>query len=258
MPLSKPFPHMRRPGAIEPFRYLQTDSRMRNFFASYEILKRDLRRVLEFVEPHPKNLMAFSHRIFELLLRAATEVEAICRLIFESNKVSLGRDANILRFSDLDEPMQLSFYKVIHAEFDLPHMRPFAAFSDPDRSKRSPAWYRAYNSAKHNRGDQFEMANLENALTAIAGVYVLLVAQVGPMFDTTVQYEGPGFRAVSNYLRSRNCLPGTLRTNIHTTGAFSGMIRSRTTFTLYHRDHDRSKRCKGTHASTRPAVGRLA
>jgi hypothetical protein len=201
MPLTKPFPHMMRPGVVEPFRELRTDPKMRNFFASYEILKRDLRRVLEFVEPHPKNLMTFSHRLFELLLRASTEVEAICRLIFEANRVKLGRDANILRFSDLDDPMQLSFYEVLRAEFDLPSMRPFAAFANPTRNQRSPTWYKAYNAAKHNRGAQFEMANLDNTLQAIAGGYVLLVAQVGPLFDTTLQVEGPGFRAIPDLFR---------------------------------------------------------
>jgi hypothetical protein len=38
-------------------------------------------------------------------------------------------------------------------------------------------WYQAYNASKHDRHDEFKQANLENLVTAVAGLLVLISSQ---------------------------------------------------------------------------------
>jgi hypothetical protein len=172
---------------------------MRNLIASYALLKQDLARIFEFIEPSEKNFDVFSHRIFELLLRACTEVEAICKLIFEANGIVLDqRDTNMIRYSDLEGAMRLSEISVECTVVRHHPFTPFESFRHPARSERSPTWYRAYNKVKHNRPGEFPAASLRSVIHAVGGVYALLVAQIGPNFDDLLKIDpsGPGFLVV--------------------------------------------------------------
>ena len=46
---------------------------------------RDLNEIFDFVEPSNDNTSVYSHRIYELLLRAATEFESNCKGILKAN-----------------------------------------------------------------------------------------------------------------------------------------------------------------------------
>ena len=50
---------------------------------------------------------------------------------------------------------------------------PFAEWN----SGQELTWYQAYNKSKHDRHDQFKLANLENLLNAVTGLLVLLSSQ---------------------------------------------------------------------------------
>lgn len=151
-----------------------------------------MKLLFEYIEPSQSNLSTFSHRTFELLVRACIEVEALCKLVFVKNNVVLNRP-NIIRYSDLNQAMRLSEYEVSSNGFQHFPFTPFKSFSNPLRKERSPSWYRAYNNVKHNRTDKFSDASLENVIQAVGGVYVLLVAQFGLGFDHKLQLSFTGF-----------------------------------------------------------------
>jgi len=195
MPLNKPYPHIYRHGAVNstmPYYEAWKSDVGINCLASYEILKRDLKRLFEYIEPCQSNLSTFSHRTFELLIRACIEIEALCKLVFAKNNVILER-SNIIRYSDLNSAMRLSDYEVLSYGFQHPPFLPFQAFANPVKKERSPIWYRAYNNVKHNRTDNFSDASLENVIQAVGGVYVLLVAQFGLGFDHKIQLSFTGY-----------------------------------------------------------------
>ncbi|MFN8673464.1 MAG: hypothetical protein U0457_15440 [Candidatus Sericytochromatia bacterium] len=191
MTINKPFPLMYRPGppnTLAPF-YEETETpEAINNLSSYNLLKNDLRQIFEFIEPDPINETAFSHRTFELLLRACTEVESLCKQIFERNGHSLNH-ANIIRYSDLEGAMKLSEYKVKSYGFIYPIFSPFESFNDPIKVNRSPQWYKDYNSVKHNRFTNFSKCSLKNVIYSVGGVYVLLVAMYGIGFDHNLKYS---------------------------------------------------------------------
>jgi len=181
----KPFKNIYRPGKGNvklPFVEARKSKEGRNYISAFELLKKDLKTIFEYIEPVGNNFRAFSHRLFELLLRACMENEANCINIIIQNTASLG-EINILRYSDLEGPMKLSEYKVKCQWIDYPEFSPFESFAISERNKRSPLWYRDYNAVKHNRVDNFEKATLDNVIQAIGAVYVILSAQYAPWFD---------------------------------------------------------------------------
>lgn len=188
MALTKPYPKIYRhgsPNTLDPF-FDDSQSQLgRNNIAAYELLKSDLKEIFEFIEPSAPNFSAFSHRNYEILLRACTEVESLCKQIFSAN----GQNAeNITRYSDLEGAMKLSNYVVKSYSFLYPDFSPFDTFSSTiPRQDRSPSWYKAYNKVKHNRNDNFSFASLKNSIEAVGGVYVLLVAMYGMGFDHTLK-----------------------------------------------------------------------
>lgn len=176
---------------IAPFLEAREEQACIALLGAYDVLKRDVRRLFEYIEPVASNLSVYSQRTFELLLRACTEVEACCKNILRANgKSTDGTD--MLRYSDLEAPMQLSFYEVSVLRTQLPPLRPFESFLNVIRSQRSPPWYRAYNAVKHDRIGKFGEARLENVLAAMAGLHVLLVAQYGPGLSSTIGMSPSG------------------------------------------------------------------
>ncbi len=189
MPQPKPYPNIYRDGpgnVTEAYRDACKSPEAIRCFASYELLKKDLRAAFEYIEPDKPNMDTYSHRTYELLLRACTEVEALCKQVFDKNGVDMRGKTDIRRYSDLEHPMQLSTYEIACYGFTCQDFQPFAAFANAIRDQRSPEWYRAYNDAKHNRMSKFDRASLWNAIQAIGAVYTLLVAQYGPRFDRAV------------------------------------------------------------------------
>lgn len=194
MPETKPFPKMYRhgpPNVNRPFIEDRKSPGGSGHLASYEILKRDLRRLFEFIEPVVANEDAFSHRTFELLLRACTEVESNFKEVAAANNHHDFH--NMKRYSDLEDPMKLSSYEVRCVAADFAAFSPFASFTHAVREQRSPKWYRAYNHVKHHRADKFAEATLECVVHALGGLHVLLLAQYGPSLDSRMTMSPEGF-----------------------------------------------------------------
>ena len=179
MPTVKPYPNIRR-NAQSPFIETQETSVGIRFIQAYQILRRDLVRLFEFIEPCPDNYSTYSQRTFEMLLRACTEVESNCKQVLRANQHPT-EDANIIRFSDLNGPMKLSEYIVCCPAIGFEDFSPFKSFALTVRQDRSPSWYRAYNQAKHDRAIFFSSASLRNVIEAIGAVHVLIWAQYGPI-----------------------------------------------------------------------------
>ena len=139
MPTVKPYPHIYR-GDRHPSVDNQETSVGIQFIQAYQILKRDLVRLFEFIEPCPDNYSTYSQRTFEMLLRACTEVESNCKQVLRANQHST-EDANIIRFSDLNGPMKLSEYIVCCPAIGFEDFSPFESFALTVRQDRSPSWY---------------------------------------------------------------------------------------------------------------------
>jgi hypothetical protein len=147
------------------------------YVRAFELIQKDALQLFDYVEPADVNLNCYSYRIHELLMRACVEVEANCKAIMSENGYVPTGNWSMVDYKKLDATHHLSAYEV---RLPLWHgnqntRRPFSAW---------PAgrlgWYQAYNQSKHDRHQNFPLANFENLINAICG----LVAVLGARFHT--------------------------------------------------------------------------
>jgi hypothetical protein len=144
---------------------------------AYKLIEKDLLRLFEYIEPRDDNIAVYSHRTYELLLRASTEFETNCKRILEVNGYSKRGDLNIREdYSRINRSSRLAEYSVSLVEW-YPEPIVLKPFNEWSRGYRPLTWYRSYNDVKHDRNSNFRRASLDNVLNAIAGLYVVLFSQ---------------------------------------------------------------------------------
>lgn len=150
---------------------LQDDSN--HYINSFNLLTKDYLLIHEYIDPSDSNLHTYSHRNYELLLRLCTEFENLCKeKIIEKGCTKQKEKLKINDFKVLD-----SLYNLSNIELGLLYwntknkfVRPFV---DWGHGKNTLQWYDAYNKVKHNRIENFSMANLENITNALSGLFLL-------------------------------------------------------------------------------------
>ncbi|MEN0074306.1 MAG: hypothetical protein AAGC69_07980 [Paracraurococcus sp.] len=167
------------------------------YVRAFLLLQKDLIKIFDYVEPCNSNRYCYSHRIHEVLVRAAIEVEVNFKAILSENDYGFRKDKNgdTIRWNmgdyrKINKTHRLSSYRV-----EVPYWRgdsqkrPFAAWS----GKGVPEWYDAYNATKHNRHDDFKKSTLDNAVYAVSALAVLMAAQFGTEdFTPGPQYISTG------------------------------------------------------------------
>lgn len=155
----------------------------------------DFERLFEFIEPHTSNENVFSHRIYELLLRTCTEVESCCKGILIAN----GHSAKDMSdYKKIEQATRLSGYTVQYTNWTPSHysVQPFASWA----TGSTLSWYKAYNDVKHNRWQNFTLANLKNLLDAISGLLCIIHAQIGDevqqVFESNIYFSADNAQEV--------------------------------------------------------------
>lgn len=170
------------------------------YIRAFLLLQKDLQLLFDYIEPSDTNLVCYSYRIHELLMRACIEVEANFKAILSENGYERNNDrSDDIRnirddFRKIETTHRLSSYQIKipswHGEKSL--RVPFNSWSHT--AKSSPKWYQAYNKTKHNRHNEFHHANFENLLDSVCGLLVLLSSQ----FYTEDFSPGNSLVALSN------------------------------------------------------------
>ena len=194
MAISRPYHRTYRPtksGHLSnPGDYLLDPEYARNgehYVRAYSMIQKDLVSIFEYVEPAEECRNAYSYRIHALLLRTCVEIEANFKAIFAENGYKSGRNKfTISDYRKVDVSHRLSSYEVVlpiwHGQsktlkpFENWKIKPSAGDSD-ETNRPSLPWYKAYNESKHDRHEKFTLANFENLVTAVAGLFVLVSAQ---------------------------------------------------------------------------------
>jgi hypothetical protein len=165
-----------------PYQSYVSDSRYAagriDFVRAYRLLEDDLIEIFDYVEPADANTPTYSHRIYQLLLRACTEFEANAKAVLKANGYSKPSNFNITDYYKLEAACRLSEYGVTTPVWSGTNgvFEPFKPW-EGSTAYTSLNWYQAYNDSKHNRTSSFPSANFGNVLNAVAGVFVLLFAQ---------------------------------------------------------------------------------
>jgi hypothetical protein len=177
-------PRMARPNNSHPHQSPGTNPanhEQRNLIETYRgqltALRSQLETIFRVVHPAEPNFNAYGHDIRNLLILAATEVEAHCKGILTANGIR-ARDTH--DYAKLSGAMRLGEY-AIRLPF-YPWLKPLKPFVDWKPSKtptKDLPWYDAYNDVKHDRETLFERATLLYAVQAVAACAVMTFAQFG-------------------------------------------------------------------------------
>lgn len=162
---------------------------MDSLVTTAHLVVRDLYDIFNYIEPHEDNLKAYSHRIYELFLRTATEFETCCKGILRENGYpKKEKDMTVLDFYKIVPAAKLTDYAITFHRWSTPReIRPFKNWNQPKNKPLS--WYKSYNEVKHNRYSKFALANLGNLVDAVAGLLCILYAQIGSNMDRAC-FEG--------------------------------------------------------------------
>lgn len=163
---------------------------------SYSLLIKDYNELLDFVYPTDSNETTYSHRIYELFLRTATEFENFSKQKLIADKY--GKKPSLMNIEDyktLDIKLGLSSLEVglLYWNPSKKYVKPF----DDWRTGYTLNWYSDYNKVKHNRTDNFDKANLGNLTLGLAGLFLVSYKLFGisffNRFQTRVSSGGTSF-----------------------------------------------------------------
>lgn len=138
-----------------------------------------LKQICQAVLPNEHNNSVYGHEIRNLLILACTEVESQWRSILVANGIKREKYTTN-DYVMLSGPMRLREYSVLLSRYPwLPALNPFKEWGNSGKPTKELSWYDAYNSVKHAREENFNLATLEHCLQAVAACAVMNCAQFG-------------------------------------------------------------------------------
>lgn len=165
--------------ARENLAFNYVSSEFQQDIRAYRNIQNALDELFNYIEPSVINFSSFGHKIRELLILACTEVEYLLLKVLTDNGYP---DKKVYRTQDYvkcKEILKLDSFEVQLNQYpNLGVFKPFVSWNSSSPTK-SIVWYDAYNSVKHNRGDNIHKANLENLLNAVSAIHILLESQYG-------------------------------------------------------------------------------
>lgn len=140
-----------------------------NYLLSIET---DIDLLSRYVEFDEQNFECFSMEIARVLLAASAEVDVVCKqLCRKLNPGSRAGSINQYRDEIVAAIPGLPGFEVRLARFGLT-LHPWEQWRE---LHGVPHWWTAYNKTKHHRHDHYDLANLKNALNAVAGLFVVVL-----------------------------------------------------------------------------------
>lgn len=133
-------------------------------------LDADVLRLSRYIELSVANSACYSIEITRILLAAASEIDVVAKVLSQKvNPTLQPRDIHGYRKAIVPKLPGLPGMAVV-----LPrHGLTFTPWEEWKKPKGLPLWWTAYNKVKHERNAHFPQANLENALNAVGGLFLL-------------------------------------------------------------------------------------
>ena len=139
-----------------------------NYFLA---LERDMEAVSRFIEFHERNFAVYSIELAHLLFAAASEVDAVAKLLCKHlSPKSPRKNIDHYRKTLLRALPELPNEIVFVPRYGLV-LKPWLTWEQDT----NPLWWRAYNDVKHERDAHFQDATLESALNALGALHLLTI-----------------------------------------------------------------------------------
>jgi hypothetical protein len=149
-----------------------TSSKIEAHWNYFLAIENDLERLSRFIEFDERNFNCFSVEISRILLASSAEVDVVCKQICKNlNPNSSAESINRYRSEIRAVYPVITEFEVILLRYGL-KLRPWSKWRDPNGI---PIWWNAYNKIKHHRDSEYQQANLQNALNAVGGLFVMVL-----------------------------------------------------------------------------------
>ena len=158
---------------------------IKKYWNYYLRIEEDFYNTRNFVEFSEDNFGTYSIEYLKLYLSVCSEIDVVGKYIAKSFNNS-SKPNNIMEWwKEIIEKLKFEnkyLYDVEISFIDIKTIIPWENFNYPNNpNANSPAWWRTYNDVKHNRTEIdkdthkefFTQANLQNVISAFAGLYVL-------------------------------------------------------------------------------------
>lgn len=135
-------------------------------------LEQDLEHLSRYIEFSHANFACFSLEIARVLLAAGAEVDVVCKQLCK--KLNTGSRAGSIGVycTEITAAIPaIASWEVKVPRFGL-DLHPWDEWRNLNGV---PFWWTAYNKTKHHRHTDFKRANLQNAINAVAGLFVVLL-----------------------------------------------------------------------------------
>ncbi|SCZ67690.1 hypothetical protein [Thiohalomonas denitrificans] len=139
-----------------------------NYFLALET---DVERMARFVEFSGNNFGAYSIEMAHLFLAAASEVDVVAKLLCSL----VGPEANPSNIEQYRTILRQHLQELENSPVTIPRyglsLEPWSNWQRDE----TPDWWRDHNKVKHQRGEHFQLANLQNVLNAMGGLFLLIL-----------------------------------------------------------------------------------
>ena len=134
-------------------------------------IESDLEATTRFVEPVTANFGTHSVAFAQLILGAGSEIDVISKLLCDA--IDPTKKAN--NINDYRQLIHPSFPRYHALEVQIPRYSLAVTPWSEWNNGRNPEWWQAYNGIKHERHNNYALANLKNAIDAVAGLFVAVL-----------------------------------------------------------------------------------
>ncbi len=147
-----------------------------HYWQYFLAIEASLDETSRYVEIVPDNYKTYSIEFARILLSASSEVDAICKLLCEKINATK-RNKNINDYRDVITGKYPKFHsmKVLIPRYGI-ELTPWKNWENP----ANPIWWKSHTAVKHERNINFKVANLENTLNAVAGLFCVVLYYYQP------------------------------------------------------------------------------
>uniref|UniRef100_UPI00321AA042 hypothetical protein n=1 Tax=Bacteroides fragilis TaxID=817 RepID=UPI00321AA042 len=159
-----------------------------NYWDYYCVLEEDFIDITRYIQLRVVNFNTCSDEIIKQLQAVGSEFDNICKVVCGFSMEQRKTIADYQRWL-LNNIKDITAVEIKLISADNIVLRPFE-----DWDKINPSdlpWWKAYNSVKHNRIDNYEKGNFKNLLNAIAAVYYLEMYMFRRIADETSEMDIP-------------------------------------------------------------------
>ena len=168
-----------------------------NHLEYYLAVETDLDRCSRFVDFSTNNFKTHSLEFARIIMAASAEIDTIAKEFCRSINPQSTAD-NILKYAAEIIPAHRNITNIeIAAPRHNIKFKPWDSWSN----SASPSWWKANNSIKHDRANNFKEANLENAISAASGLLSIILyfykQKNGKQVEISV-FDGPKLFCVTD------------------------------------------------------------